>query len=409
MSRQERTDVVVVGGGIIGCSTAYFLAVNYGEQVRVTVVERYKVAGCASGKAGGFLAGGWGDEDTEQLHRLGFQLHEELAKTLNLTSYRKIETLSYAYSSSGNKTDMAGTGKRPDWLQNENAKVSLMDTDTAQVTPLELTRRMMDVAMSKGTKLVTGNVVGVNTVLDGKGNEDRPCRVSGVRLEDGTSIPCDKLVVALGPWTVMAEDWFKEHSPFRVPMDGIRSSSMVVKMPVGATLDRPYAIFCNEDHRTNTHLEVYPRPDSSIYVCGLGGSEHCGKSRIVELEPHLVVPDTGRIEAAQKCLRNMSSRIIRNNTEVESNCCMRPCPQDGKPIMGLVPNYTNAFVCCGHNCWGILWGPISGKCMAELVTTGTSSSIDMDPFCPERFVAKKRRKKANRGRHQRDAPRGEQW
>ena len=51
-------------GGIIGCSTAYFLTVNYGEQVRVTVVERYKVAGYASGKAGGFLAGGWGDDDT---------------------------------------------------------------------------------------------------------------------------------------------------------------------------------------------------------------------------------------------------------------------------------------------------------------------------------------------------------
>ena len=80
---------------------------------------------------------------------------------------------------------MKGAGKRPEWLQNENAKVAL-DGHRYRfvVTSLELTRRMMDVAISKGTKLVTGNVIGVNTVLDKKGNEDQLCRVSSVRLEE---------------------------------------------------------------------------------------------------------------------------------------------------------------------------------------------------------------------------------
>ena len=45
--------VIVVGGGVIGCSIAYHLA---GEGVDVTVVERGKVGGAASGVAAGMIA-----------------------------------------------------------------------------------------------------------------------------------------------------------------------------------------------------------------------------------------------------------------------------------------------------------------------------------------------------------------
>ena len=61
----------------------------------MTLVERCdKVAPAASGKAGGFLAGGWGDERTRELHTKSFQLHEQLAEELDVTSFRKIRTLS---------------------------------------------------------------------------------------------------------------------------------------------------------------------------------------------------------------------------------------------------------------------------------------------------------------------------
>ena len=71
------------------------LSSTVGQKFRVIVVERYKVAGCASGKAGGFLARGWGDESpTQQLHHVSFDLHEQLAAELGIESYRKLETLS---------------------------------------------------------------------------------------------------------------------------------------------------------------------------------------------------------------------------------------------------------------------------------------------------------------------------
>ena len=45
--------VVIVGGGIIGASVAYYTSLHMPD-ADITVVERHVVAGCASGKAGGF-------------------------------------------------------------------------------------------------------------------------------------------------------------------------------------------------------------------------------------------------------------------------------------------------------------------------------------------------------------------
>ena len=50
-------------GGIRGVATAYFLAQR---GVPSTIVERVEIAAAASGKAGGFLAGGWGDGGVTQ-------------------------------------------------------------------------------------------------------------------------------------------------------------------------------------------------------------------------------------------------------------------------------------------------------------------------------------------------------
>src|SRR5450631_10597 len=53
VSLSNHADVVVVGGGVIGCSIAYFLA---RAGARVTLLERSHLAAGASGVAAGMLA-----------------------------------------------------------------------------------------------------------------------------------------------------------------------------------------------------------------------------------------------------------------------------------------------------------------------------------------------------------------
>ena len=59
----------ICGAGIVGAATAYHLTLRGLSPI---VVESTTVAAAASGKAGGFLASGWGDGGvTEALHRKG--------------------------------------------------------------------------------------------------------------------------------------------------------------------------------------------------------------------------------------------------------------------------------------------------------------------------------------------------
>ena len=70
--------VVIVGGGIIGASIAYFMS-RRSDCPKVTLLESSKtLAPGASGKAGGFLALDWHGTSTASLAALSFELHLSL-------------------------------------------------------------------------------------------------------------------------------------------------------------------------------------------------------------------------------------------------------------------------------------------------------------------------------------------
>ena len=93
-------NVVICGGGIIGCSVAYHLALR---GVKSTVVERCGIACAASGRAGGFLARDWCDSyELGTLARRSFDMHAALGEEFNTTDYRRLDTLSVSVNESEN-------------------------------------------------------------------------------------------------------------------------------------------------------------------------------------------------------------------------------------------------------------------------------------------------------------------
>ena len=76
----DKKNIVIVGGGIQGCTTAYFLTRHpkYDRTKHsITLLEATSIAAGASGKAGGLLAL-WAYPSS--LVPLSFRLHAELAK-----------------------------------------------------------------------------------------------------------------------------------------------------------------------------------------------------------------------------------------------------------------------------------------------------------------------------------------
>eukprot|EP00968_Pinguiococcus_pyrenoidosus_P003007 scaffold178_cov255-Pinguiococcus_pyrenoidosus.AAC.23 len=123
--------------------------------------------------------------------------------------------------------------------------------------------------------------------------------------------------------------------------------------------------------------------------------------------PEQITADDARVNAARQSFAAMSS-LGQTAEPVVQQACMRPCPSDAYPVMGPVPGTSNAFISAGHNCWGILWAPISGKVMSELLLQGRAQSVDLSPFDPGRFGSAGKRR-SGRGRHQGDVAVGEQW
>ena len=196
-------------------------------------------------------------------------------------------------------------------------------------------------------------------------------------------------------------------------MEGIKSTSIVWKPPVdekgNTKIDavEATALFCGEDDRFGTHLEVYPRPDGTVYICGIGGSDYITTSEL-KASAYLTecLPKDDRIEAASSAFKMMSNTYSSEGELSHAQACMRPCPPDARPYMGKVPGWKGAYINAGHNCWGIAWAPASGKAIAELVLEGQSKSVNLKAFDPARFTTGKR---GGRGRKKGTTPIGEQW
>lgn len=79
-------DVVIIGGGIIGLCTAYYLLEGGAS---VTIIENSSIACAASSKAAGFIGGGpgWHQPANVELARLSFRAFEGLAERFGARSF----------------------------------------------------------------------------------------------------------------------------------------------------------------------------------------------------------------------------------------------------------------------------------------------------------------------------------
>jgi D-amino-acid dehydrogenase len=65
-------------------------------------------------------------------------------------------------------------------------------------------------------------------------------------------------------------------------------------------------------------------------------------------------------------------------------CGLRPCSPDGLPFIGPVPGYKDLYLSTGHCMMGITLGPGTGKLLAQLVS-GKKPFIDPTPYALERY------------------------
>jgi glycine/D-amino acid oxidase-like deaminating enzyme len=356
--------VLVLGGGVIGTSIAWRLASRGAD---VTVLERSAIACAASGKAGGFLARDWCD-GTPLMHlaRRSFDLHAELAEELGGDwGYRRLTTYGGMV---GRPSARASRGPLHGWISSDVVITGRLGSagTTAQVHPAAFTNGMMRAAQARGAELRLERVTG----LLRRGGD-----VVGVDL-DGEAIKADAIVIAMGPWSVLAARWLS-----LPPVFGLKGHSIVFE--TGELLP-PEALFL-EYHETAGSIlapEIFPRPDGTTYVCAISSDS------LLPVDPTSVVPDDGAIDRL-KALCDRISPVLAASRVLASGACHRPLTKDGLPLIGAVKGAQGAYVATGHGPWGILNAPATAEAVTELILDGVAKTTDLSPFDPARLPALK--------------------
>lgn len=214
-------------------------------------------------------------------------------------------------------------------------------------------------------------MAGLRRVLTGMGveiHEGRPMtgfareggRVTAVRTPAG-EIPADDVVVALGAWTpTLARELGS-----RVPIQPGKGYSVTY----GRVQDSPaYPMIFEEDRVAVTPFQSGFRIGSMMEFVG----------RDTSINPKRL-----------GTLTSTAARYLRTRVEGEPDETWygwRPMTPDGVPIIGPSPTLGNVVLAAGHNMLGLSMAPATGRLVAEMVTRA-GTHLDPSPYSAARFRA----------------------
>lgn len=358
--------IAICGGGVIGAALAYELT---SRGARVTLIERWRIAGAASGKSGGFLARDWCDgTPLQDLAQTSFDLHQEWADRLaNPYGYRRVETYSAAMSAC---RSLPARGRRDivSWLAERAVNRQRLGSEatTAQLDPALFTSTLAERAACDGAEIRIGAVasLAINAAADA---------ATGVDLEDGDRVEADVVILALGPWSLLAASWVP-----LPPVYGLKGHSIVLRPHKPLPAESVFAEFEDQDGDVLTP-EIVPRADGTLYVCGLSGVD------AMPVDPAHVAPEACGLER----LMGVTATLVPSVEGAEviaRQACFRPVTADGLPLIGQVSGLANVLVATGHSVWGMLNAPGTATALSDLILTGASREIDLSPFAPGRMA-----------------------
>ncbi len=225
---------------------------------------------------------------------------------------------------------------------------------------------MMKSAQDLGAKLHVGEAAALVRSADG-------AAVTGVSV-GGDIIEADAVVIAMGPWSVLAAQWLRLPAVY-----GLQSPSLVYNTGTDVPADALF-LECEGENGEQVSVELFPRGDGTTHITAFSDQ------RPLPVDPAAVAPDPAAIERLQAIAERLSP-AFRPERVVARQSCFRPVTQDGLPLIGKVPGAAGAYVATGHSVWGILNAPATGEALAELIADGTARSTDLKPFDPNRMRA----------------------
>ena len=369
----DGADVIIVGAGVIGCAIAYFLSK---EGMKVVVVEKDGLGDHASGTAPGIVSPlTLAPEGViPPLARRSFQMHKVLYQQLKEESgidyyFRESAHMRLAFTEAeaaelrlrvnlGQKQGFKLRWLDKDDVRNLESRVSAEVVGAAhceegEVESYRLVLALVQAAEKNGAEIRSGQVIGL--IRNG-------ARATAVKLSS-RDIPCEHIVLAMGPWAGTASSWLS----VPVPVRPLRGQAQWIRMP-----GLP---FVHRLTRSGGYLITLTKRDGLTYL----GSTH----------EEAGFDDQPTEEGMDYILRGVLTMVpsLVEAELVRRTACLRPLSADELPIIGKVPGWDNVYLATGHGTEGISLSTVTACIMTDLIVKGYTS-ISIEPFAPGRFFSR---------------------
>ena len=374
-------DVIVIGGGIAGASTAYHLA-THGRSV--ALLERGEIASGASGVNGGLLGGsGWGRLPglDEYLSMGSLELFKTLQADLGYSvEFRLSGSLTAIHNEEqyGYALDMVQSaradGRDVELLTVREARAIepfaspdlpgyVYSRQRGNANPAGATRASAEAARQAGARVLTGHeVTAIDVLADGSYRIATPrgeFRAGALVLAAGAwSAPVGELLgLSIPVVPVRGQMWATEPLPPRV-FQGISSMESQHFWREHGEDTTPHNLTHRSGMRQTRHL--YGRQAQSGEIA-FGGDR--------QLVGYDTTPDAQGIEV-NKTHAGEVLPLLNDLPIARTWAGLMPFTLDGEPLIGKIPLRENLYIVGGLASSGFGRGPMAGKLVADYVRTG---------------------------------------
>jgi sarcosine oxidase subunit beta len=377
-SLADRYDVVIIGAGVHGLSTAYYLAKQ--GVTNVAVIDKGYVGGGASGRNTAIIRANYLTKQGIPFFRESLRLYEDLSKELDFN---------LLFDQSG-RLDIGHTDSAVYGLRMRTGVNRLLGVDSEMIGPSEIKKLVpaIDLRQDKPLPILaalyqsTAGVVRHDAVVWGYGRgadrlgvEIHPfTEVTGIVRENGRVVGVD-----VGEHRVRADIVLSATAGWSSNIARMVDLKLpLVTHPLQAFVTEPLKPFINRSvSSANLHVYVYQTDRGEVVV---GGG----------VDPYSSYSQSSTLQTLEHLAANTLElfpflRGVNVLRQWAGLCDMSP---DYAPIMGAVDGLPGFFLSCGWGTWGFKAGPIGGFTMAELIATGKTPDL-IEPFNLRRFASGK--------------------
>lgn len=382
ISQPESAETVVVGGGIVGTSIAYFLTTERDHDV--LLIEKDSIAAGSTGDSSAILRHHYGDDETyTKLARFGLDFYrsfedrtgEPIALNDNHLAQFAQEGTDYADYNRGGYELMSSLNLPVEYLEHPDLKERYPMLNYLDDFDFGVVDR--GAGYSDGSDAANGLARAASrngaTVLTGTAVEDFETESGEIKavVTDRGSIECDQVVIAAGPWTKPLAKLVDIDVPIKVTREKVALLS-------------PSSTFANEQlSRTPiTSLpggDCYMRPDfgDNILIATHQMNEE-------------VNPDSTISPPDEEWLLKVGDLVAENVPSLAD----AGIQGSYSGLYSVTPDHnfildkagpTGCYIACGFSGHGFKHGPAIGKIMSDLIVEGETKLVDRERFRLDRF------------------------